>query len=221
MTKFADQLYADLMREHGSTLAHTRPPAASRRPATSRRVLLVTGAGGLAVAATVGALTVGGGTPAYALTMNPNGTATLAVYRSSGIAQVNAKLQQLGDNVVVVPVEPGCPSLASLPAPAVQPSGQISVGGSMSADGSITVNATGVPAGDILVVGTEVTAQSNGHLGGQTGARLTSPPAPSCVSLPAIPATPGPGSGTVSGSSGGPALNTSHGGGSGPVVSNG
>jgi hypothetical protein len=221
MTKFADQLYADLMREHGSTLARTRPPTASRRPLTSRRVLLATGAGGLAVAATVGALTVGGGTPAYALTMNPNGTATLAVYRVSGIAQINAKLQQLGDNVVVVPVEPGCPSLGSLPAPAVRPSGQISVGGSVSTDGSITVNATGVPAGDILVVGTEITRLSNGDIGGQTGARLTSPPAPSCVSLPAVPANPGPGSGTVSGSSGGPASGTARSGGSGPIVSNG
>jgi hypothetical protein len=223
MTKFADRLYADLMREHASTLAHTRPPAASRPPIASRRVLLVTGAGGLAVAATVGALTVGGGSPAYALTTNPNGTATLAVYRSSGIAQVNARLQQLGDNVVVVPVEPGCPSLSSLPAPTVPPSGQISVGGSMSTDGSITVNATGVPAGDILVVGAQITAQANGHMGGQTGARLTSPPAPSCVSLPAVPTNPGPGSGpgsgTVSGSGGGPGLSTSRGGGSGPVVS--
>ncbi|HTX25802.1 MAG TPA: hypothetical protein VME19_02150 [Streptosporangiaceae bacterium] len=221
MTKFADQLYADLIREHGSALAHTSPPTASRRPITSRRVLLATGAGGLAVAATAGVLMAGGGTPAYALTMNPNGTATLAVYQASGIAQVNAKLRQLGDNVVVVPVEPGCPSLASLPAPAVQPSGPISVEGSGSVDGSITVNATGVPAGDILVVGAEITMQSNGHVGGQTGARLTSPPTPSCVSLPALPASAGPGSGsrTVSGSSGGPAAGTAHGGGSGPVVS--
>jgi hypothetical protein len=209
MTKFADQLYADLMREHGSTLAQTRPPAASRRRIAPRPALLATGAGGLAVAATVGALVAGGGTPAYALTANPDGTVTLAVYRAPGIAQANAKLQQLGDNVVVVPVEPGCPSLASLPAPAVLPNGQISVGGSVSTDGSITVNAQGVPAGDIIVVGVEITAH-----GGQTGARLTSPPAPSCISLPAPPGNGGPGSGTVSGSGGGPASNVVSGSGS-------
>jgi hypothetical protein len=199
MTKFADQLYADLMREHGSTLAHTRPPEASRRHIAPRRVLLASGAAGLAAAATTGALLASGGTPAYALTTNPNGTVTLAVYQALGIAQANARLNQLGDNVVVVPVQPGCPSINSLPAPAVLPNGQISVGGSVSRDGSITVNAHGVPDGDIIVVGVEVTAH-----GGQTAARLTSPPAPSCVSLPSPPGG-GPGSGTVSGSGGGPA----------------
>jgi hypothetical protein len=213
MTKFADQLYADLMREHGSALAHTRPPAASRRHIASRPALLAAGAGGLAVAASVGALVAGGGAPAYALTTNPGGTVTLAVYQEPGIAQANAKLQQLGDNVVVVPVEPGCPSISSLPAPAVLPDGQISVGGSVSRDGSVTVNAHGVPAGDIIVVGMEVTAQGS-HVGGQSAARLTSPPAPSCVSLPAMPTNGGPGSGTVSGSSGGTGSSLVSGGGS-------
>ncbi len=199
MTKFADQLYADLMREHGSALAQTRPPEASRRAIAPRRVLLASGAAGLAAAATAGALLAGGGAPAYALTANPDGTVTLAVYQAPGIAQANARLNQLGDNVVVVPVQPGCPSINSLPAPAVPPNGQVSVGGSVSRDGSITVNAHGVPDGDIIVVGVEVTAH-----GGQTGARLTSPPAPSCVSLPASPGSGGPGSGTVTGSAGGP-----------------
>jgi hypothetical protein len=209
MTKFADQLYADLMREHGSTLAHTRPPAASRRHIASRPALLAAGAGGLAVAATVGALVAGGGSPAYALTTNPDGTVTLAVYQVPGIAQANARLHQLGDNVVVVPVEPGCPSIDSLPAPNVLPSGHVSVGGSASTDGSVTVNAQGIPAGDIMVVATEITAH-----GSQTAARLTSPPAPSCVSLPAMPSNGGPGSGTTSGSSGGPGSNVVSGGGS-------
>src|SRR5215472_13451010 len=126
MTKFADQLYIDLLREHGSTLADTRPLAGSRGQFASRRVLLAAGAGGVAVAATAGVLTaagvltVGGGTPAYALTTNQDGTVTLAVYQESGIAQANAKLQLLGDRVVVVPVRPGCPSIHSLPPPAVR-----------------------------------------------------------------------------------------------------
>ena len=49
MTKFADQLFDDLMREHGPTLAHTRPPA-PRRHAATRRALLAVGGGGVAVA---------------------------------------------------------------------------------------------------------------------------------------------------------------------------
>ena len=228
MTKFADQLYADLMREHGPALAATKQPAASQRHIASRRVLLASGVGGLAVAATAGALavTAGGGTPAYALTANSDGTVTLAVYQAPGIAQANAKLRQLGDNVVVVPVRPGCPSLGSLQAPAVPPNGQINVVGTVSRDGSITVNAHGVPAGDILVVGVETTAQGT-ELEGATASRLTSPPAPSCVSMPSPLGNGGPGAGAagrsggghVRGSGGGPGLHAVHGGGSGPNVS--
>jgi hypothetical protein len=216
MTKFEDQLYADLMRQHGPALAATRPPEASRRHIASRRALLATGAGGLAVAATAGALAAGGGTPAYALTTNRDGTVTLAVYQASGIAQSNAKLRQLGDNVVVVPVRPGCPSLGSLPAPAVLPNdkGKISVQSTKSRDGSIIVNAQGIPAGDILVVAAKTTAH-----GTEMASGLTSRPAPSCVSLPAPPGNGAPRPGTVGGSGGGPGVNVVHGAGSGPNVS--
>ena len=56
MTRFADQLFDDLMREHGSALAHARVPAVPKRHPAARPVLLTAGAGGLAVAATVGSL---------------------------------------------------------------------------------------------------------------------------------------------------------------------
>jgi hypothetical protein len=182
MTKFADQLYVDLIREHGSALPVTGAPAASRRHLASRRVLLATGAGGVAAAATAAALMAGGTTPAYALNTNPDGTVTLAVYRASGIPQANAKLRQLGDNVVVVPVQPGCPVLGSLPPPAVPPNGPMTVWATGSSDGSITVNAQGVPDGDIIVVGAETTAQRT-----EMASQLTSPPPPACVSMPAPP----------------------------------
>jgi hypothetical protein len=188
MTKFADQLYTDLIREHGSTLADTRPLAGSRRQFASRRVLLAAGAGGVAVAATAGVLTAGGGTPApdYALTANQDGTITLAVYQESGIAQANAKLHLLGDRVVVVPVRPGCPSIHSLPPPAVRPGHKSSIAmtSRSSRDGQTTVSVSGIPAGDILVVGVEVSAHSTAG-----EAALTSPPAPSCVSPPPSPSS--------------------------------
>ena len=182
MTKFADQLYADLIREHGSALPVTSPPAASRRRLASRRVLLGAGAGILAAAGTAAALTAGGAGPGYALTTKPDGTVTLAVYRASGIAQANAKLRQLGDNVVVVPVQPGCPVLGSLPPPAVPPNGPWTVWATGSSDGSITVNAQGIPDGDILVVAAQTKPQ-----GTVMASQLTAPPPPSCVSLPAPP----------------------------------
>jgi hypothetical protein len=209
MTKFADQLLADLVREHGPALALSGPPA-PRRHGASRRTLLATGAGFAAAGATAGALMAsgvmsggvvaggGGATPAYALTTHANGTVTLDVYRESGIAGINVKLHQLGDGqVVVVPVEPGCPSPGSLPAPAVSPAGtRVTVVSGRSIDGSVTVDAQGIPAGDILVVGFATTATES-----YGGSFLTSPPAPSCISLPAPPppGTGGSGPGTVSG----------------------
>lgn len=185
MTKFADQLFDDLMREHGPTLTLIRPPTPPKRHLTARRTLLVAGAGALAAGAAIaGTLAAGSGTPAYAVTKNPDGTVTLAVYQSSGIAAANARLRQLGDQqVVVVPVQPGCPSLHSLPG-AVPPRG-VMIQTGISRGGSITVQAQGIPPGDILVVGVETTAH-----GTLSGATLTSPPPPSCVSLPALAAPP-------------------------------
>ena len=179
MTKFADQLFDDLMREHGPALAHTGPPTRPKRHLTTRRTLLA-GSGTLAVAGAVaGALVAGSGSPAYAVTENPDGTITLAVYQQSGIAQANARLRQLGDEqVVVVPIQAGCPKP---PPPAVPVRGvRISVKSGVSRDGSVTVNAQGIPAGDILLVG----VQASGH--NRSGvSTVTSPPAPGCISPPA------------------------------------
>jgi hypothetical protein len=192
MTKFADQLFDDLMAEHGPALARANTPTAVKRHPARRPVLLASGAvAGLAVAATAGVLAASGGSPAFAVTAHPNGTVTLAVYKDSGIAGANAKLRQLGDGqVVVVPVGPNCPSLSSLPAPPVPQTGPLSIEGSSSSDGSFTVNAQGVPAGDILVVAHESSTDGN-TTRGLSGAKLTSAPPPSCVSLPDAPPPPG------------------------------
>jgi hypothetical protein len=191
MTKFADQLFDDLMREHGPALAHTVPslsrPAPGHHLAT-RRTLLAAGTACAAVAATAGVLVAGGGTPAYAVTANPDGTVTLAVHQESGIAGANARLRQLGDGqVVVVPVKAGCPGVGSLPAPAAPRSGHIPLQTTVSRDGSVTVKAKGIPAGDILVVGVATTTHGSMVTSGG-GSALTSPPAPACVSLPSAPA---------------------------------
>jgi hypothetical protein len=202
MTKFADQLFDDLMREHGSTLTTTRLPEPRRHIAT-RRALLAVGGSGVAVAAAAGVLVAtagahapghsadvaGGNAPAYALTPHSNGTITLAVYQKSGIAAANAKLHELGDSqVYVIPVRAGCPSISSLPAPAAPLNGKhpsvrstVTIGG--SADGSVTVDAKGIPAGDILVVAVETTTTGNTTTSLGAG-KVTTAPAPSCVSLP-------------------------------------
>jgi hypothetical protein len=92
--------------------------------------------------------------------------------------------------VYVVPVEAGCPSMSSLPAPAVSLNGKhLSVQSTMSAGGSVTVDAKGIPAGDILVVAVQTTSNGNTKTSLEAG-RLTTAPPPSCVSLPALPAPP-------------------------------
>jgi hypothetical protein len=190
MTKFADQLFDDLMREHGPELTHARPPAHPARRVTARRALLA-GGGTLAVTAAIAATLVARSpSPAYAVTKNPDGTITLAVYQASGIAGANARLRQLGDKqVVVVPIKPGCPRPL---APAVSGRGHwISMRASRSPNGSVTVHARGIPAGDILVFGVE----TRGHISLGVGV-LTSAPAPSCISLPAPPPAGSGGSGS-------------------------
>jgi hypothetical protein len=192
MTKFSDQLFDDLMREHGTALAHARPPAQPKRHITARQTLLASG-GTLAVGAAVaGALVAQSGTPvhvagsrtpaAYAVTKNSDGTITLAVYQKSGIAGANTRLRQLGaKQVVVVPVQQGCPRPA---APAASGRGHlITTGISVTRNGGITVKAQGIPAGDILVIGVQTSGRTS-----MSGGILTSPPAPSCISLPAPPA---------------------------------
>jgi hypothetical protein len=190
MTNFADQLFDDLMREHGPALAQLGLPAQPRRTLPARRALLA-GGGTVAIAgAIVGSLVAGGGAPhakvagngppAYAVTKHANGTITLAVYRKSGIAGANARLAQLGDGrLVVVSVQAGCPDPGSLPMPRVSPN-NIVITQSQSGDGSLTVSAQGIPAGDFLVVG----AQSRSGSIIRYFAFVTSAPPPSCVSLP-------------------------------------
>ncbi|HEY3905752.1 MAG TPA: hypothetical protein VGM14_17725 [Streptosporangiaceae bacterium] len=191
MTKFADQLFDDLMAEHGPTLARTSIPTAVKRHPARRPVLLASGVAGLAVAATAGVIATSGGSPAFAVTAHPNGTVTLAVYKDSGIAGANARLRQLGDNqIVVVPVGPNCPSLSSLAPPPVPPNGPMTIEGSSSSDGSFTANAQGIPDGDIFVVA-HVSSTDGNTRTGLSGAKLTAAPAPSCVSLPSPPPPPG------------------------------
>jgi hypothetical protein len=206
MTNFSDHLFTDLMQEHGTALRRTElQPAAGPRH-LRRGAWLAGGAGALAVGITASLAAFGGtASEAYAVTPHSDGTVTVALTSLSGITGANAALHTLGASVVVVPVRPGCPSLDALPAPKAgrgPASGSVhaSVRADESTDGTITVQAKGIRAGDLLVIA----VASTGH-GTQMAGRLTTSPAPACVTLP--PGLPAPGSGHVSGSvpSGAPA----------------
>jgi hypothetical protein len=185
MRKFEDRLFDELMQEHGAELSAS-PAHRTRRVA--RPVWL---SGGVLAAAgvTAGGLVMfgGGAAPAFAVTQNANGTVGIAVHDTSGIAGANAKLHSLGDsNVVIVPVGPGCEPASSLPR-VTGLQGRTIGGGSSDINGQVTVNVTGIPAGDIAVVAYQ-------HIGrtGQMLVAITTPPAPACLSLPAPPSNPNP-----------------------------
>jgi len=180
MTKFSDQLLADLMNEHGVALRDTSPlTAPCRRPRAVRRTALIAGgAGTLAAGLTVGLTAFGGGaSPAYAVTRHADGTFTVAVWRTSGIAGANRELRSLSERVVVVPEGAGCPSVHSLPAPPVAIKGQALSALDVNKE-SATVNAHGIPAGDLLVLAVSSTGNNM-----SVSAALTRAPAPSCVSV--------------------------------------
>jgi hypothetical protein len=194
MTKFEDQLLADLMQEYRPVLERTGAPAAVTRRKIPRPVWLVTGAAGLASVATAGVMVLGGGSPAFAVTQHSNGTVTVSISRMSGIAGANARLRVLGLRVVAVPVRPGCTPISSLSHPSTPPSGGTSSQAARSADGEVTVTVQGIPPGDTgLVIFQQL---PNG--GSTLNVQLVQDPPPSCVSLPAGPAGASSGAGTVS-----------------------
>jgi hypothetical protein len=97
MTKFTDNLWRDLVREHGPTLAHAdRPgPGRARRPrprVLAGSTLALAGAG---AALTLG-LTATGSTPAYAITKNGDGSVLVTINQNSALPQANAKLTAMG-----------------------------------------------------------------------------------------------------------------------------
>jgi hypothetical protein len=196
MTKFEDQLFADLMTQYRPVLDHLDRRTSARRVAP--RVAWLTGAAtaGTAGAVTAAVMLAGGSTPAYAVTQNPNGTVTLSVASPAGLKPANQRLKVLGDPVVVVPVGAGCPSIASLPHPQLPPGTEIT-GRTSDINGSLTIDIEGVPAGDTALVAMSTSPDGPTNM----ASAVISGPVPSCVSLPALPPA---GSGSSSGASAGP-----------------
>lgn len=192
MANFSDDLFTDLMREHAATLQRTELPALSARHSNIKHgAWLAGGAGTLAVGVTAGLAAFGGGAAqAYAVTPHPDGTVTVSISDLSGVSGANAKLQNLGDRVVLVPVRAGCPSISSLRGPAVAPGKTSGTVTASKGSGTITVDAHGIPDGDLMVLAVQQTSTTIRIAG-----RLTAPPAPGCVSLPTgAPAGTGTGS---------------------------
>ena len=184
MTKFEDQLFGQLMAEHGHQLRALQRPAPIRSR-TRRPLWLATGVAGTAAAVTtaVMALSSAPAMAAYSVTQH-DGTVSVSVDNASGVAGANAALHMIHARVVVVPVRPGCPSIDSLPRPHPAPHPAVTVGVGVNEHGhrSISVKIT-IPAGDTLIL-----AFTGSPRSGSVGAGgIITGPVPSCVSLPSAP----------------------------------
>jgi len=194
MTKFEDQLYQQLMTEHGHELRAMERPAAARRPArrsARRPVWLATGVVGTAAGITAAVMALGSAPAmaAYSVTQH-DGAVTVAVNRPAGVAGANATLHAMGARVVVVPVRPGCPPIGSLPRPQPVPHPSVSVRAEVNGQGhrsvTVKVGQGGIPAGDTMIL-----AFSGGRGNSLGAGGIITGPVPRCVSLTSAP--PGPG----------------------------
>lgn len=190
MTKFADELFDDLMQQHGADLATVARPA---RRTVPRPVWLAAGVVGMAGAVTAGVAIAGGGTPAYAVTANNDGTVTISLNQLNAVNDANGALHKLGDPVVIVPVHAGCVSIDSLPVGLPLKGQHTSVftqtqghsSGKGGVEGIIRVQVHGVPAGDTVLVAAK---QSGNAI--EMATRLITGTPPRCVTLPATMSPP-------------------------------
>jgi hypothetical protein len=98
MTKFTENLWRDLAREHGPALAHANRPEPGRVSLLRHPRVLAGSTLGLAGAGTAVALvlTAAGSTPAFAVTRDANGSVLVTISQRENIIQANAKLTAMG-----------------------------------------------------------------------------------------------------------------------------
>jgi len=187
MTKFEDQLFAQLMAEHGHRLRAVRRRASARRR-FRRPAWLATGAaaGGTVagVTAAVLALASAPAMAAYSVSRH-NGAVTVSVYRASGVPGANAVLHKMHARVVVVQVRPGCRPIRSLPRPHPVPHPDVWAGAEVNGHGhrhvSVKIKVSSIPADGTLLL---AFSGGGGHGSTSLGAGgIITGPVPRCVSL--------------------------------------
>lgn len=106
MSKFEDNLWAELQQEHGQALLHNMAKRQSRRTKrwiAAAAAVTVLGTGALAASAYFG-----GAPPAYAVVDNPDGSVTLTIRELERFDEATAKLRDRGVPAVAVPLRQDC-----------------------------------------------------------------------------------------------------------------
>ena len=111
MTRYTDNLWGDIVREHGATLATAGRPGPGSAPLYRRPRVIAGGTLALAVAGTAlgfGLTAASGSSPAatgtkhtyttaaYSITQNTNGTVVVQINQQTSLPAANTKLTQLG-----------------------------------------------------------------------------------------------------------------------------
>lgn len=118
MANIEDKLWTRLIAtpDADAALATRQPPSVRRR---SPRAPLA--AGGVAIAGLIvaAALTTGGTgtTPAYAVTVNPNGLVSVTLNEVLGVSGANEQLKRLGVRARIAKIEAGCAATGDVVAP--------------------------------------------------------------------------------------------------------
>jgi hypothetical protein len=98
MTKFTDNLWRDIAREHGPALTQASRPEPGR-PSLLRRPRVLAGStlalAGVGTALTLG-LTAATSTPAFAVTKSADGSVLVQINQATSLPQANAKLTAMG-----------------------------------------------------------------------------------------------------------------------------
>jgi hypothetical protein len=192
MRSFEDRLWGELLDRHGALL--TEAPIRVAAPARSRLQVrrapiaaFLTALAAALVTVVIG-LTSGGGTAAYAVVRNPDGTVTVTIRELVGVSGANQQLMTLGIPVRAAAVEAGCSAKPGELAPgpispsAERPFSPRIVGG----ETAVTIRPGAIPAGDtLLLVARQLTPGTV-----RLGVRVYRGQAPSCVSPSEAPGAP-------------------------------
>jgi hypothetical protein len=174
MTRFTDNLWRDLADEHGATLTQAHRPEPGR-PAFLRRPRVLAGST-LALAGAGTALVLGLGalssTPAFAVTMNGNGSVLVTINQDSALPQANAKLTAMGiHEQITIDMASGAAAVSGpvtcTPAPGVSgPAVKVLVG----TNGTQVIDSGNTGAGTWHLASCQATGEDGSGNTGNTGA---------------------------------------------------
>ncbi|HEX8867726.1 MAG TPA: hypothetical protein VF821_18855 [Lentzea sp.] len=150
MSKFEDNLWAQLERDHAPELRES--VAARRRKNTARWLVAAAVAAVLGTAAAIAPAYFGGTPPAYAVTYNPDGSVTVKVREIEQFDEVTAKLRERGIPVVAVPLRKDCRTKGRKINPPGDPMFDVVKFESIDQELAITIRLDRIPANGTVVL---------------------------------------------------------------------